>query len=343
MNIKKRLEQLINHKNLSAPQMRELIHACMAGELSDSQIAACLALLRMKGETVEELSAAAMVLIELAHKINLGDGLIDIVGTGGDGINTFNISTISSFVAAAAGAKVAKHGARSVSSQSGSADLLDKAGFVIELTDEQSKICLEQCGITFLYAPHFHQAMQSVRNARKELRIRTLFNFLGPLINPARVKRSVIGVFSKHWLKPLAEVLASLGSERVFIINSRDGLDEVSITEPTEVVEYYQGEYKSWHIDPKKYGCYHPSIAKIIVNSPQQSLDLAEEVLSGKKGEAYDIVLLNSAAALFCADLAKDYQEAVEKAKFAIDSGEAARRFEQLKQMTQRLTKGNNE
>lgn len=343
MNTKKLFEQLIARENLSAEQMQKFMRACMAGELNDLQIATFLALMRMKGETVEELSHAASVLLELAHKINLGEGLIDIVGTGGDGTNTFNISTVSSFVAAAGGAQVAKHGAQSVSSQSGSADLLLKAGFEIGLTDKQSKICLQQCGITFLYAPQFHQAFRHVRNARKELGIRTLFNFLGPLINPARVKRAVVGVFSQQWLEPIAKVLANLGSERVFVINSRDGLDEVSIAAITDVVEYHKGQYKHWSINPKDYGCYHKSIDDIVVKSPEQSLERAEEVLQGHPGAARDIVVLNAAAVLLCADLAANYQEAIEKAKLAIESGEAARRFNQLKQLTQSFTRENHE
>jgi len=338
MKINNLLEQLIASEHLTVSQMHELMRACMNGELTDAQLAAFLVLMRRKGETVEELTAAAQVMMEFAHCIDLGGDLIDIVGTGGDGKNTFNISTISSFVAAAAGARVAKHGGRSVSGRSGSADLLLQAGFELHLTDEQLTQCMQQCGISFLFAPHFHQAMQYARNVRQQLGIRTLFNILGPLVNPARVKKQVMGVFAQHWLEPLAKVLANLGRERVFVIHSRDGMDEVSIASITDVVEYHQGQFKNWSIDPKEYGCFHATLDEIIVKSPNESLALAEEVLSGQQGPARDIVLLNAAAALHCAELAESYAQAVEKARIAIDSGEAARRFTGLKELTRTLT-----
>ncbi|KTC85612.1 MULTISPECIES: anthranilate phosphoribosyltransferase [Legionella] len=338
MKISKLFEQLIAGKHLTSSQMQEFMQACMSGELSDAQLAAFLTLMRVKGETVEELTAAAKVMMSFAHCIDLGDDLIDIVGTGGDGKNTFNISTISSFVAAAAGARVAKHGSRSVSSRSGSADLLLQAGFELHLTDEQLTQCMQQYDMCFLFAPHFHQAMQHARNTRQQLGIRTLLNILGPLVNPARVKKQLVGVFAKAWLEPIAQVLANLGRERALVVSSRDGMDEISIAAITDVVEYHQGQFKHWIIDPKDYGCCHANLNAITVDSPTQSLALAEEVLSAKLGPARDIVLLNTAAALYCANLAPSYSEAVEKARSAIDSGEAARRFRQLKELTQRLT-----
>ncbi|ASQ45511.1 anthranilate phosphoribosyltransferase [Legionella clemsonensis] len=336
MNTNKLFEQLIARENLSTSQMQSIMYACMKGELSDVQIATFLALMRAKGETIEELTAAATVMMELAHCIDLGDNLIDIVGTGGDGKNTFNVSTISSFVVAAAGINVAKHGNRSVSSRSGSADLLLHAGFELQLTDEQLKECMHQCHVSFLFAPHFHQAMQYARNARQQLGIRTLFNLLGPLVNPARVKKQVVGVFAKQWLEPLAKVLVNLGSQRVLVINSRDGMDEVSISAVTDVMEYHNGQYKHWSINPEEYGCYHPTLDQIIVDSPAQSLALAEEVLQGQQGPARDIVLLNAALALYCGSVPLSFNEAIMKAKQAIDSGEAGRRFEQLKNLTQK-------
>lgn len=341
MNTNKLFEQLIAGQHLTAPQMQDLMHACMAGELTDVQIATFLALMRMKGETIDELTAAASVMMKLAHCIDLGDDLIDIVGTGGDGKNTFNVSTVSSFVAAAAGARVAKHGNRSVSSRSGSADLLSHAGFELNLTDKQLKNCMQQCGISFLFAPHFHQAMQHARSARQQLGIRTLFNLLGPLINPARVKKQVVGVFTSHWQKPIAQVLANLGSERVVVINSQDGMDEVSISAITDVVEYHHGQFKTWSINPTDYDCFHPSLDAIIVNSPAQSLILAEQVFSGQLGPARDIVLLNTATALYCADPSLDFNQALENARKAIDSGEAARRFTQLKELTHKQVEDN--
>lgn len=338
MNTNKLFEQLISGENLSSSQMHSFMRACMTGELTDVQIATFLALMRMKGETTEELTTAATVMMELAHSIDLGEDIIDIVGTGGDGKNTFNVSTISSFVVAAAGVRVAKHGNRSVSSRSGSADLLLQAGFELQLSDKQLQECMQQCGISFLFAPHFHQAMQHARNARQQLGIRTLFNLLGPLVNPARPKKQVVGVFNKRWLEPLANVLAHLGSQRTLVISSRDGMDEVSISDMTDVIEYANGEFKHWVIDPKAYDCFHPTLDEIIVDSPSQSLALAESVLSGQKGPARDIVLLNAAAALYCAESIR-FEEAIAKGKEAIDSGKAAQRFQQLKELTH---KGHN-
>ncbi len=335
MKISKLFEQIIAGKHLSDNQMEHIIKDCMTGALSDVQIAAFLALMRMKGETVDELTAAATVMRQLAHNIDLGNELVDIVGTGGDGKNTFNISTVSSFVAAAAGLRVAKHGNRSVSSQSGSADLLIKAGFTLNLSDKALQNSMQQCGIAFLFGPHFHEAMQHAKNARRELGIRTMFNLLGPLVNPAHVKKQVVGVSSKQLLQPIATVLANLGSEHALVINSHDGLDEISIAAKTDVIEYHKGEFKQWTIDPKDYGCAHSTLDAIVVENPLQSLALAESVFAGQKGPARDIVLLNTAAALYCADAETDFASAIDRAAQAIDSGLARKKFNQLRDLTQ--------
>lgn len=339
MNTHKLFEQLIENQPLSDTQMQEIIHDCMTGKLSDVQIAAFLVLMRAKGETTKELTAAAITMGKLAHPIDLGSDLIDIVGTGGDGKNTFNVSTISSFVAAAAGLKVAKHGNRASSSRSGSADLLAEAGFALNLSDTALQQCMQQCNIAFLFGPHFHQAMQHVRSVRQQLGIRTLFNLLGPLLNPAKVKKQVVGVFSKQWLKPVATVLANLGSEHALVIHSQDGLDEISIAACTDVMEYNAGEFKQWTIDPKEYNCAHANLDAIIVETPAESLTLAELVFSGSPGPARDIVLLNTAAALYCANSHDGFATAVQKAATAIDSGLAGQRFNQLKELTKRLAK----
>ncbi|WP_133130128.1 anthranilate phosphoribosyltransferase [Legionella yabuuchiae] len=336
MNIKQVFEQIISGEDLNSLQMQDVIKQCMRGELSDPQLAAFLALMRMKGETVDELTSAALVMKEFAHTLNLGNDLVDIVGTGGDGRNTFNISTISSFVACAAGAKVAKHGNRSVSSQSGSADLLTQAGFAIELSDEAIIQCFNQCGIVFLFGPRFHQALKHARDARQALKIRTLFNLLGPLLNPAEVKKQVVGVYATSWLKPVATVLANLGSVHSLVIHSRDGLDEISIVDVTDVIEYQDGEFKGWTIDPKQYHMSYSNLDAILVKSPAESLIIAEEVFSGKKGPARDIILLNSAAVLYCASLCKDLKEGIELAEHAIDSGKANACFNALKKLTRR-------
>lgn len=327
-------EFLIDKNNLNSEQMHTVIHQCMNGQFNDSQIATFLALMRMKGETATELSSAAKVMRELAHPIFLGDNLIDIVGTGGDGKNTFNVSTASSFIVAAAGYKVAKHGNRSVSSRSGSADFLEQAGFALNLSDEQIQACIQQCNLAFLFAPHYHPAMQHARAARQHLGIRTLFNLLGPLINPAQVKRQVVGVFATKWLEPLAQVLAHLGSERALVVSSFDGLDEISIATPTQVLEYKEGLYNSWVLDPKEYGLAHPSLDELIVDSPQKSLTIIESVLGGIKGPARDMVVLNSAAAIYCAT-AYPFTQAIEQAQEALDSGKAATLFTKLRQLSQ--------
>ncbi|CAM4486331.1 MAG: Anthranilate phosphoribosyltransferase [Legionella sp.] len=330
-------EQLIAKQELNAEQMHDVIHACMSGQYNDLQIATFLALMRTKGETASELTAAAKVMQELAHTIELGANLIDIVGTGGDGKNTFNVSTACSFVVAAAGFSVAKHGNRSVSSRSGSADLLEQAGFVLNLSDQHMKACMQECNLAFLFAPSYHPAMQHARTARQQLGIRTLFNLLGPLINPARVKRQVVGVFSTSWQKPLATVLANLGSERALVISSQDGLDEISIVAPTQVIEYYQGSFKEWSIIPAEHDIHHSSLDEIIVDSPSQSLTIIQSVFSGAKGAARDMVLLNSAAAIYCAKEERSFAQALELAEEALDSGRAAQCFQQLCQLTQTL------
>lgn len=337
MKINKLFDQIIESRSLSTSQMQQVIHSCMTGKLSDVQIAAFLALMRMKGETIEELTAAAETMQKLAQSIDLGSDLIDIVGTGGDGKNTFNVSTISSFVAAAAGLQVAKHGNRASSSRSGSADLLAEAGFTLNLSDGALHQCMQQCGIAFLFAPHFHLAMQHIRNARQQLGIRTLFNLLGPLLNPAHVKKQVVGVFSKQWLQPLAHVLVNLGSNDVLVVHSRDGLDEISIAACTDVVEYHDGEFKQWVLDPNDYGCSHPNLDDIIVETPKQSLVLAESIFSGAPGPARDIVLLNAAAAIYCANPVSGFAQAVNTAATVIDNGQAGLRFDELRKLTQLL------
>lgn len=319
--------------------MFEVIQDCMTGQLNDLQIATFLVLMRMKGETVNELTAAAQVMRNMAHSIDLGEQLIDIVGTGGDGKNTFNVSTACSFVTAGAGIKVAKHGNRSVSSRSGSADLLEQAGFMLNLDDQQILTCIEQCDLAFLFAPHYHPAMQHARLARQQLGIRTLFNLLGPLVNPAQVKKQVVGVYPGTWLKPVSRVLANLGSERSLVISSQDGLDEISIAAPTDVIEYDKGEYKEWVINPERFGIKHTSLDEIIVDSPQHSMELINSVFLGQQGAARDMVVLNSAAAIYCARDDLSFDQALELAKTTIDSGKAAHCFNSLRKLTQNLKK----
>ncbi|MCE3044749.1 anthranilate phosphoribosyltransferase [Legionella sp. 16cNR16C] len=339
MNIAAYLEHLLKKEHLSTFEMMDIMRGCMTGEISDSQLAAFLALMRIKGETVEELTAAAQVMIEMAHTVDLGDDLVDIVGTGGDGKNTFNVSTVSSIVTSAAGARVAKHGNRSVSSRSGSTDLLMQAGIRLEIDDADLQRCMQQYKLCFLYAPHFHKAIQKARKVRQELGIRTFFNLIGPLVNPARPRKQVVGVFDKRWQKPLLDVLVNLGSEHTLVVCSRDGLDEISIAAPTDVLEYHKGEYKEWTINPQDYHCAHGSIDEIIADSPEQSFKHMQSVLQGEVSPARDIVLLNSAAALYCSDQSSSFEEGIYAAVNAIDSGAAHQRLSELQSFSQHLGK----
>ncbi|MFA6303485.1 MAG: anthranilate phosphoribosyltransferase [Legionella sp.] len=332
-------EHLIAKQELSFKQMQEVIQDCISGQLNETQSACFLALMRMKGETAEELTAAAQVMKKHAHTLDLGAHLIDIVGTGGDGSNTFNVSTACSFVVAASGIQVAKHGNRSVSSRSGSADLLEQAGFELQLSDSAMKTCIQECGLAFLFAPNYHPAMQQIRKARQQLGIRTLFNLLGPLINPAGVKRQVVGVFSNNYLSALSQVLINLGSERHLVLSSQDGLDEISCAADTEVLEYHQGQSKRWFIHPEEFDLKYADVTDSIVDSPASSLAIIEAVFAGAKNSARALVLLNSAAAIYCATDNLSFAQAINVAKSAIDNGKAAECFYNLRLLTQTLKK----
>jgi anthranilate phosphoribosyltransferase len=336
MNLSDYFEQIIRGEHLNKEQMQNIMQNCLEGQLSTAQLASFLALMRMKGETIDELTTAAQVMKHHAHTIDLGDDLVDIVGTGGDGRNTFNISTFTSFVTAGAGVRVAKHGNHSVSSKSGSADLLIAAGFELILSDDAIQHCIDKSGMTFLFAPRFHQAMRHAKEARSELKIKTLFNLLGPLLNPAGVKQQVVGVFHKKWMRPVAEVLVNLGSQHTLVVHSRDGLDEASVADITDVIEYSDGQFKDWGIDPSEHGCYHASLDDLIVESPAESLALGLSVLEGSQGPARDIASLNAALALLAANKCNTLDEGLTLAHTSIDSGEALKRFHLLRDLTQR-------
>lgn len=310
------------------------MHACLKGDINDAQLSAFLVLMRMKGEQVEELKAAATSMLQFAKIIDLGDDLIDIVGTGGDGKNTFNISTASSIVAGAAGAKVAKQGNYSVSSSSGCADVLNEAGIGLHLSEKQLQRCLDNTNVCFLLAAHFHPALQQVKSLRQQLGLRSFFNILGPLLNPARVKKQVVGVYPAKWQKPVAEVLAYLGSQRAMVIASQDGLDEVSIAAPTHILELRNNQFHSWILDPRDYHCFHDSLEGILISSSSESLAIIESVFAGKPGPARDSVILNSALALYCAEEVPNLSAGIQAAQQAIDCGKAQACFHQLKEFT---------
>jgi anthranilate phosphoribosyltransferase len=291
----------------------------------------------MKGESVTEIAAAAAVMRELASGVSIGDlsHSVDIVGTGGDCSGTFNISTASMFVAAAAGCNVAKHGNRSVSSKSGAADALEAAGIRLDLTPQQVEQCVRQVGVGFMFAPGHHSAMKHAIGPRREMGTRTIFNVLGPLTNPAGVPNQLLGVFSEALLEPLAQVLQKLGSRHVMVVHSRDGLDEISIGERTEVAELKQGQIRRYSIQPEDFGLKRAPIDQLKAADAAASLTIIRAVLDNQPGPARDIVQLNAGAAIYTAGVAETLQEGVERAGQAIASGEARNRLDRLVILTQ--------
>jgi anthranilate phosphoribosyltransferase len=294
--------------------------------------------LRLKGETVSEIAAAANVMRELATPVTItGQHVIDTCGTGGDGANTFNISTTVAFVVAAAGGQVAKHGNRSVSSRSGSADVLEAAGVNLDLSAEQVSQCVNTIGVGFLFAPKHHSAMKHTIGPRKEMAVRTIFNLLGPLSNPAGAKNQLIGVFSEQWVEPLAQVLHKLGSEHVLIVNAEDGLDEISINSATTVAELQNGSVRTYSITPEQFGFQRAPLSTLAVDSIQSSLDTLKKVLRGEPGPAKDIVCLNAGAAIYAANLTDTLDSGIQKAQHIIDNGVAFEKLEQLCLISNRL------
>ena len=331
------LNQLLNRQDLSHEQMLNVMRQVMGGELTPAQIAAFLIALRAKGETVDEITAAATVMRELSTKVAVQNtaNLVDTCGTGGDGIQTFNVSTVSAFVAAAAGAKVAKHGGRSVSSTCGSADVLEALGVNVNQTPEQVAKSVDEISIGFMFAPNHHSAMKYAAPVRKELGVRTLFNLLGPLTNPASAKKQVMGVFDKSLTGKLAQVLQKLGSEHVLVVHGADGMDEISFTGDTFVAELKDGKISEYTLNPAQFGLKIHALKSIRVENAQQSKAMILDVLDGKSGAgaqsaARDIVLLNAGAAIYAAGLQANIHAGIEQAAKMIDSGAAATKLQQL-------------
>jgi anthranilate phosphoribosyltransferase len=337
MNMSQAINQVLQRQDLNAGQMTEVMRTIMTGGATDAQIGGFLIGLRMKGESVAEISAAASVMRELASGVDIGNlsYAIDIVGTGGDASGTFNISTASMFVAAAAGCHVAKHGNRSVSSRSGSADALEAAGINLQLSPEQVGQCVREVGVGFMFAPSHHSAMKHAIGPRKEMAARTIFNVLGPLTNPANVPNLLLGVFSDELLQPLAEVLRRLGAEHVMVVHSRDGLDEISIGDSTDVAELYEGQISRYSIAPEDFGLSRTPISEVKADGPEQSIAIIRDVLSGKAGPARDIVVLNAGAAIYTAGLEPNLGAGIVRARKAIDSGEALQRMQRLARLSQ--------
>lgn len=332
MELREAIARCIDRRDLSAEEMTRVMRTIMTGGATPAQIAGFLVALRMKGETVPEIAAAAAVMRELAAGVDIGglDFPVDIVGTGGDASGTFNVSTTAMFVAAAAGCHVAKHGNRSVSSKSGAADVLEAAGVRLNLTPEQVARCVREVGVGFMFAPGHHSAMKHAIGPRRELGVRTVFNVLGPLTNPAGVPNQVLGVFSESLLQPLAEVLRRLGSRHVLVVHARDGLDEISIGAETEVAELKGGEIRRYPIAPESFGLPRAPLDAIRVGDPQESLAMLQGVLANRPGPPRDIVLLNAGAAIYAAGRADSLAEGLSLADAAIASGEASRRLERL-------------
>ena len=338
MTYSQTLNQVVNGQNLSFDSMRAVMHQVMAGELTPAQIAGLLVALRIKGETVDEIAAAASVMRELSTKVSIQETvhLIDTCGTGGDGIQTFNVSTVSAFVAAAAGAKVAKHGGRSVSSTCGSADVLEALGVNVNQTPEQVASFVNQIGVGFMFAPNHHSAMKYSANVRRELGVRTMFNLLGPLTNPASAKRQVMGVFAKELTIKLAHVLQELGSEHVLVVCGADGMDEISFTGDTYIAELKNGKVSEYTVNPKQFGLPLHQLNSIQIQNADESKAMILDVLNGKianekQAAARDIVLLNAGAAIYIAGITDSLQDGISTAAQVIDSGQALAKLEALK------------
>ena len=333
MIYKAALEALIAGQDLNHADMLSIMQQVMHGELTPAQIAGFLIALRIKGETVDEITAAATVMRTLSTKVTIADNthLIDTCGTGGDGIQTFNVSTVSAFVAAAAGAKVAKHGGRSVSSNCGSADVLEALGVNVNLTPEQVADCVNTIGIGFMFAPNHHSAMKHSAPVRRELGVRTLFNLLGPLTNPANAKRQVMGVFRQDLTLTLAKVLQNLGSEHVLVVHGADGMDEISFTGDTAVAELKNGEIRQYNVNPAQFGFNLHDLSSIQIQNAEQSKAMMLAVLNGEKGPAREIVLMNAGAAIYVSGMAKSLQAGVNLAGVVIDNGQALAKLEALK------------
>ncbi|SHI69211.1 anthranilate phosphoribosyltransferase [Cycloclasticus pugetii] len=340
MDIKQGLEAAINHQDLATDEMIDVMRQIMSGAATEAQIGGFLVALRMKGESLDEIEGAAIVMRELAATVPVsGDFLVDTCGTGGDGSDLFNVSTASAFVVSAAGAKVAKHGNRSVSSSTGSADVLEAAGINLSLTPEQVAQCIQQVGIGFMFAPAHHSAMKHTIGPRTELSQRTIFNMLGPMTNPAGVKSQVIGVFNEALCQPIANVLQRLGSERVLVVHAQDGLDEISLATPTHVAELKNGHVVEYKITPEEMGVASQSLIGLTVNSASESLALINDALGlqktteGKK--AADMLALNAGAALYVCGKSDSIKSGVALALETINNGKALQKMAELKEKTQ--------
>lgn len=335
MSIREAIEKLVNRVNLSEDETISVMNEIMTGEATPLQVASFLTALRMKGETVEEITGAARVMREKAHRVHVhSKTVLDTCGTGGDQKGTFNISTTCGFVVAGAGVPVAKHGNRSVSSQSGSADVLGVLGVKVDAPKERVEICLHEIGIGFLFAPLLHEAMKYAVQPRRDIGIRTIFNLLGPLTNPAMATHQLLGLYSGGLVETIAHVLKNLGSVRAMVVHGVEGLDEISLCGPTRVAELRDGQVQEHMIEPEAMGLKRCRMEDLHGGSPEESAGVVRAVLQGKKGAPRDVVLLNSGAALYVAGKAPSIEDGMHLATESIDSGRAQEKLERLVELT---------
>ena len=340
MDMKQALSRIASNLDLSREEMKDVMRIVMNGEATDAQIGAFLMGLRLKSETIDEITGATEVMRELATKVEINASpLVDIVGTGGDGANLFNVSSASAFVVAAAGGYVAKHGNRGVSSKSGSADLIEKAGINLDMKPEEVARCVEQIGVGFMFAPAHHGAMKHAIGPRRELGCRTIFNILGPMTNPAGVTRQLIGVFTRELCRPMAEVMQRLGAEHIMVVCSKDGLDEISLATVTHVAELKDGEINEYDLTPEDLGIKSQSLVGLTVDGADESLALIKAAFGRSHDEttekARDMIALNAGAAIYVAGLAKTTKEGVDMALDAMGSGLAAGKMSELADFSQ--------
>jgi anthranilate phosphoribosyltransferase len=335
MDMPEAIAKVIAGEDLSHQEMLDVMGLIMSGKATHAQIGGFLVGLRVKGETIDEIRAGATVMRELATPVTTQrQNIVDTCGTGGSGSNKFNVSTASAFVAAAVGVAIAKHGSRGASSKSGSADLLEAAGAAIMLSPEQVGQCIDTVGVGFLFAMNHHSAMKHAIGPRRDMVVRTIFNLLGPLTNPAGAKRQLLGVYDKKWLRPMAEVLHALGSKHVMVVHSDDGLDEISIAAPTSVAELKNGVIQEYRIEPADFGLPNGSLEGLIVEDSLGSLDLVNQALAGINENATNIVALNAGAAIYLASMAEDLNEGVQLALEAISGGLASAKLAEFVNFT---------
>jgi anthranilate phosphoribosyltransferase len=337
VSVRDALAKLVLGQDLTRSEAKAAMQSLVEGEATPSQIAAFAVALRMKGETPEEIAGLAEVMRDAAMRVDAGTDVVDVVGTGGDGAGTFNISTLSALVVASAGVRVAKHGNRSITSQCGAADFLEAVGIAIDLTPDGVARCVEECGFGFMFAPLYHPAMRHANVTRREIGVRTVFNILGPLTNPARARRQLTGVAVPGLGETVARVLVLLGAEHAVIVHGQDGLDEISVCAPTQIHEARGGQVTSYVIEPEQFGMQRWTTDAVRGGTVDANVRLAQGVFDGQRGPSRDVVLLNAGAALYMAGVADSIQAGIERAADELDSGRAQSKLHQVAAVSQRI------